>query len=909
MAGFDAQAYKKDVLKPNSRGEGLEQLREVLQALGRDPASKAYGRLDLNTIYAVPSPVTASELQAWKKSIISTLNKAQMFHAAPLLKSLLDHFEQQGNDVTDPAFWGAQQAARQQHIISALERGVEQLKHEYPLGVVTVEELTARLGAIGVSGVTEASIVQVATGKSFSIYPEFELPSGEMPSASLKNSWKDLIDKSAYRSILDVLLLHAPDRAAQATFINRLTAAGAPLSLDDVHAAHEKADKSKDTNDIQFAKKFLGAVKLDIPDEASLRELVLIAFTQLVSARIGRGQPLVAVRDHLISIGIAETDSSRLVAAVDAASAGSSGGGPRITLDQARELLSKGLLAEAERTHAAVPDEGDEAEAYKRLGEQIAKLRTQKSQAIERYRLAMQSRDFHAAGLAIGEAISIDAADESLVSLRAAVPPFAPRSLQLRMDGESVVLSWAQGADAELNYTVVRAEGRLPASISDGVMLADAVTETNYRDAQPPSAVRAGYAVFASRDGRVFSDPATAEITVLQTPSALHAESDLSSTQLSWSLPSSAAGAVISRLNPDGSSIETEVLRGSTLHIPDLSTGARYRVSARAIYLFDSGRELSEAVSIEVVPRGSASPVRDLHIEAEASDGRETLRASWSEVDGFEVELWTFPRNADIGEGTTADAARLQALQGKRMTVHAGAARNGKTAAALPDLTEIVKIVPMTVTDDGHLAGIAVVTGSAPSASNIIAERFGDELRISWDWPNGDYLMELSWLDNGRSRTRRITRTRYRTEGGAVLSNAATVSQLRIATVVRVDDDDWMATPVPVQIAAHATTKKARYRMQIKKALIGGKVNCQIVVESDTIGFTAPAEVVLKRGSIMPYSPEDGEVVERIVLDFSAGKTSSHFVAVGKAKSPFWMCLFTDDDVELTPPHTSEMKG
>lgn len=101
MASFDSKKYRNEVLKPNSRGEGLEQLREVLAELRRDPQSSAYARLDLNALYEVPNPVTAQDLGEWKKAISPALNKAQALPAAPLLKLLLEALEQQGKALTD----------------------------------------------------------------------------------------------------------------------------------------------------------------------------------------------------------------------------------------------------------------------------------------------------------------------------------------------------------------------------------------------------------------------------------------------------------------------------------------------------------------------------------------------------------------------------------------------------------------------------------------------------------------------------------------------------------------------------------------------------------------------------------------------------------------------------------------
>lgn len=909
MSGFDPKKYKQEVLKEHSRGEGMEQLREVLQLLNRDPASTAYARLDLNFLYAVPNPVTEAELKAWKTNVVSTLNKAkQTFAAAKLLSSLLEHLESQGNDITQPEFWGVLQSMRRQQVDQALTNGMKQLRSEYPLGIVTIEELTDRLATIGIAGITEGSIRKVAADEGLEVHQAVELPDAGMPSSALANSWKAIVKEASYRSILDLLLLHAPDRLRNATFLTEVTAHGQPIGVSDVRAAHEKANQSKDKDDVQLAKKFLGVLSAEVRDSATLQNIVLITLSDLVADRIRRGQPVITVREHLVSIGLEHTEASRLVAAVEALnSAGAGGSGPGLNLESVRDLLSRGQLAEAERTIAAVSPDGEEAEGHKQLTEQIAKLKSQKEQALKRYREALQAKEFAAAVAAIDEAINVDQADDSLVDLRNAVPPEAPTGLQLRLQDASVVLTWAQASDPKIAYSVVRMPGQPPSVVTDGTQIAKEFTSATHVDSAPPEATRVGYSVFATRDGRVFSEAASAEITVLHAPRDLQATTDLTSAQLSWTTPAGAVGAVITQLDPSGQRTNTEVLTGSLFHAQALVRGASYRFSVRAIYLLDNGRQLSEPVSITVVPRGTADTVRDLTMTLTTSaEGNDVLEASWAGAEGFDVELWSFPRQAVVPEGNTVDGARLEGLGAKRLPTFPGV--NGETAR-LEVPREFIKVAPLTVLDNGYLVGTSVVTGSAPPAQRIVTERFAESLRLSWEWPEGDYIMELRWKDDGKGRVRRVTRTRYRTEGGILLSNFARISELSIATVVRVDEEEWASPGVACPLPIGRGVQRASYSMTMKKALFGGKVTCTITATTQTPGAGVPVDAVLKQGTVMPYSPDDGHRVEQFNLDFTSESTFIHTLELGSVKSPFWVCLFATDDTELTPPSTTQLKG
>lgn len=907
MTAFDAKQYRDSVLKPNSRGEGGEQLREVLAELQRDPASNCYAKLDLNMLFAVPTPVSDAELVEWRSRIEPALNKASQLPAAKLLKQLLELLEQQGKPLTDPQFWGKLQAEKQKLQLGALEKGVGQLKSEYPLGVVTLEELKTRLAAIGISSVTDGSIQTVAEKHGLSVHPEFELPTEGFPEA-LRPIWKQMGQHTAFRSVTDVLLLHRQHDMQQVTFIERVMTGGGPLSVADIEQARLKSEQGKDTDALQDAQKFLGAVKANCASDAELQALVLIAVVELASNQLNRGKPQLTVRDHLVEIGYDNTDASRLVAAIGTSSGG--GSGPRVTHESVRELLRRGLLDEAERTLSSLPSDGDEAAEHAALSTQITGLKKKKQQALDNYRKARDARDFALASTSIAEAMALDQGDETLPGLRDLLPPAQPSLFQVQAKGTGTHLSWSAVTGDALNYTIVRTEHRAPTSASDGTKITAGATGTSFDDPDPIAGSHVFYGLFATRDGQIFSDPAVADVIVLPAPGRFAANSSITSTQLSWETPKGAAVVVITQHSPDGKTVDTEINQGSTLSVEGLSTGSSYRFTARAGYLLNSGRQFSDPVSITVVPREQASAVTDLAATVDIVDGVEQVAATWSPVSGYEIELWRFPRNADLNEGSTVDPAQLTALHGTRLVALPGTQTSGALSRArFAGINEVVRIAPLTITDTGCLVGYSVIVGSAPRATDLHAELFGDELRVSWEWPSGDYLMELAWQESGRTRTRRVTKARYRVDGGAKLANASAISDLTIATVARVDGDEWVS---PAQtIAAPNTTvaKSASYSMSMKRALLGGKVTCQLTATSSETGFTIPAEIVLKHGPVMPFSADDGFVVETIDLDFSSAQTFQHTFTLSKQSSPYWVCVFSLDDSQLDPPPTSELKG
>lgn len=899
MAGFDAKKYRDTVLKPMSKGEGYEQLREVLAELRQDERSTSYARLDLNVLYDIPSPVKAEELKAWKAQIVPALNKSAQLPSAPLLKALLDLLEKQGHDLTEPSFWGRLQDQRQKQIRTKLEEGLRQLRVEYPLGFVESTELLSRLSTVGITGVTDKSIFHVAREQGLQVFTKLQLDATGVPD-KLKSVWRAAARHPEYRSVLDLLLLHRSEDIRDVQFLDQLTAGGGPFTLADLDAARSQSERGQDTDALQDAQKFLGAAKDVLHSQADLQQLVLGTVIEWAGGQLGRGKPKLEVREDLVRRGFHLDDASRLVSTLSTGAHAA-----RTGLGTVRDKLGEGLLAEASAALTALVPAEDEENEYGILSARVAELIEKKKALLHSYHRAMAAGDFPSALAAVTEAMRIDRADDNLAALQDSIPPAAPASLAARVEGTSVLLRWPQVESLE--YTVVREEGSVPATPQDGTVLATRIRAGSYSDTAAPAGKTVNYSVFASRDGKVFSGPRTDSIAVLPAPTGLTASSDPTSALITWSRPAHAAGVVVTRLGPDGSRIETELASGSSFRAAGLRTGASYRFSVKAYYLLPDGRKFSEDASLVVIPRGEATAVADLRLTGPDSDG--IIRATWNSADGFDVELWRFPL--------------LNDLPPHRMTLQEAKARGGQPIPRLPGggksgsetrmlfkaFAGINAVVPLTVDDAGFLVGNSVLSGSAPQPTAVLAEAFGDDLRVSWEWPQGDYIMEVAWEVAGVPRTRRVTRARYRADGGVKIVNGAAADKLTIATVITADGERLASNPLPVPLQARPRLT-VRYEVRIKRGFTGN-VACVVSAESSAAGSAVEAALVLKRGSIMPTSSAEGELVENLTLDFTAGTSSRHELSLGKVKSPFWLSLFTQDNGETTliAPPTSQLKG
>ena len=101
--------------------------------------------------------------------------------------------------------------------------------------------------------------------------------------------------------------------------------------------------------------------------------------------------------------------------------------------------------------------------------------------------------------------------------------------------------------------------------------------------------------------------------------------------------------------------------------------------------------------------------------------------------------------------------------------------------------------MPYTFEGNVGVVGPGVVAGSAPTVRECVAEKFGDTVKLSWRWPDGDYLMQVSWHRGGLDRTARVTRAKYRADGGFVISPGDGVTDIGVATVIKSADEEWVA--------------------------------------------------------------------------------------------------------------------
>lgn len=899
---FDAAGYKRDVLAPWSKEPARrEALQAAVSGLQSNPGHEGYLGLDLMTLFALPSgPLSEADLAAHGKQLEMAFNKAKVLPAATHLKKLKGLLTEQGK-FEDPTFWSGLGSHQAEARRALLTRAMSDLASEAPLGVMSEGEASRKLAALGVPDLDAATLTQEARSVGLRLFPEFDNPDGAVL-GKVAATWRRVRAHPEYRTIVDVMCLARGGQPSNVQLVDTLSADGTPVGPKDVEAAHRRSTTLKDTEAVQDAQKFLAELR-KITDAAQLREVALAAVMERVVELHGQGVPQTRVVQTLLAAGVHDFDARRIVVTV--AGAGQSTAAP-VGTDTVRARLADGDLSGARRVLESLRPDADTAAERTDLAAQIDRLEAKKVALLESYRAAEAASDFETAGRHLREAMGLDRDDAALAELAARLPLPAPSVSACSAVG-GVELAWTESHPGA-RYTVSRLVGATMVSSLAGTVVAQDTADRSFTDAQAPVGESLSYGVVAVRpEGGTPSSAGVATVVHLPPLSGVDARPGPGHVDLSWAAEPRAAAVSVEIVGPDGGSSHTEVRGATAVRIPDLEVGRPYRFVLTARHLTNAGVSAAPPVSVTATPRGSAQAVTDLTVEPGGSD--DSCVVSWTPVVGFSTELWLLPRKTDLVVGQNLSAERLRGLGGRSLAVPAALRPDGRLEGSLSMPGDICLLVPLVATGGEFLIGTPLQVGRAPSPRNPVAKDMRDQVRLTWDWPEGDYLVEVSWATALGPRSRRVTRARYRADGAVLLANPADVTDIRLRTVTRLGDEEWVSGPLPVPRES-PSQQPFTYTVATRRGLLG-KTSVTVDVRAPGPSGSVVFDLFLGHGSTMPPSAQGMDHVQELLLDFSDAEQKSVTVELGRLKSPYWLKLMAREPraTPLIDPPTSQLKG
>lgn len=895
---FDPKSYKRDVLVPLAKDKvRTAAIDAAIRDLSTGKGHSALAALDLAALLAVDS-VAPADLSAHLRSLRSLLNKwGRNPLSADKVRLVIKAVDDAGIDIETPEFWtahaGRQDAARSD-AVRGFVRGVIQ---ENPLGVLTAPAFMDAARGAGLGQARPAALQEAARSGGLTIVAELEEPRIDVPPVLVS-----VVEHPQFRTLVDVITF--PDLAEDVTVVDALSSGGRSLTTAEVGRAHERSQRARDSDAAQAAQKALGALKKQCANGADLHALVLAAMLKQVAGTVQPGGPRLAQRDHLTAAGLSAVDAARLVVHLNPA-----GGRTASASQLIVRALADGDLGEARRLADALPRDPEDDTAREDVTGRLADAEMRKRSLVEQADEAAARRDFTTADEALRRAAEVDRGDAEIVGRRAALPPGPPTRLSPRpVEGGGVGLSWPAVVGADVRYRVVRDETTVPTTPRDGHAVATGTAATTVVDDDAPIARTLHYAVFATRDGRIYSDPATASLTCLPPIERLEHSANRSGVVLSWTAHPAALGAQVSVLTAGAEPVMHEV-SGTSLAVRSLELGRAYTFAVRAVYAVEGHRALSEPRQVAASPRGAFVPPEEFSLHPGGGPGTSALRASWRDVPGYDIELWALPLDLAVVPGSPLPLDDLERRGGRRLRpLPGGTRRRGTTSQEFP-ATGVAAYCALTIDGTRGVPGERIVSGVAPSATGVRADRLGGGVRLSWEWPDGDVLIGISWLQDGVPRDRRVTRAKYTSDGGVLIAHAHGISDLAITTIVRAGEDEWTSPPSPVPWVA--ALPELGYKLAIRKGMFRPPT-ATVTVDPGAYTGTADVELVLSTDSYLPSTARSGDVIARRTLSFEANTPAEFDLELPrKVPSPFWLKLFpaAGATVLLRDPPTSQMKG
>lgn len=905
---FDDKEYRKRVLTAY-KGPKLGQLQAALRELKSDRPPSVPSSLDLAELYDISTGLTDPEISVRVADVAScfasSLNNAAFRSVAPHLVELNKLLRAANPGMDTTGFWASVIIGQQDRATQGLADFAAAAAHELrALGVVTLPRLRALArGSQVADSVPDADLAAAVQTVGITVVAEVITPQIRVPGAL-----DGELRQTSCRSILSAIF--GADEPAIFHIVDgyRGTDPQQRLTLQTVIAARDATERRAQSRENDGLKKALGLVVTAARTEADIQDVVLAWFIdqgrQLTAAN---PLPAVALRVFVERTGIDNEDAARILLMFEEGST-TRGGFPEV---QAK--VAEGQLKDARRLYNAefaqlagsTTSEQDKAEAALVAAEsRVTELRVTAKTAVE-------AGDLEAAGVALTEALTLCADDESLAAMARDLPPAAPLRFAAVTDptGRKVLLSWEPGfgSTEDVAFQMVRKSGSAPANNRDGTVLAGEIRGTAFEDPEPPVAAELHYAVSATRGGG-YSPVAVASLVVLPPVQGARVSSDETSVTVRWDSPPDARQVKVVQTAPDGRTAELPVNTHSSATSTGLATGATYTYVITALYAGADGSSLSSApVRLTGVPRGEARAVASFTLGEKSSATQTELEATWGSVEGFEVEIWHFPDRPDWGFRSRVPLADIRSRGIQLAGREAGGSARRSGVHGLPG-AGLRYYLAVTVDGDDAIVGQCQELGICPPMEGVTAERFGDQVLLAWEWPGPEYDVRVAWSSTEGSGERVVTLHAYRQGGGSRIDVGGAATEFTVSSVTSDSDSVWSSPETTVHVSG--TSQPVPYTVAFQRRLIGPALGAILTFDPPATAGQVEVVVIGQRSQVMPRGVSQGQVLARARVVPGDTATATVEVSLPRGRGPVWVRAFSETPgTRLVDPPASHMKG
>jgi hypothetical protein len=891
VADFDSKAYLDQVLKP------LRRRRSNLPD-------------DLMTRYAIDLGMDAAALRERVGAVVSLWSTLSRRASADgqLCKSLLSKHDElkAQNDLASPAFWKQWQAARSTQLGSKITDLAAQLTASHgELGVITPGQL--RAAAAGHDTLGDAEVDQARAAAKLRLVEPLTLPTEPGMRGRFGGLDENLVGAGA-RSIPELLFPGLTEFGLLGGFTVSPQPAGRTATLS-AASAKERADelsKVAASQTVRSAVEAIGLLATEATAGTDLTALALFHLLKEVRANRADGvgpRPLFA---RLRSVKLRQADAGHIAVSLLAETTVQ-----RDPAAEVHDLLAEGRLLAAQQLVTTVSGTpGDAArESVARQRQQVDRLRGEAATALRDGREEL-------AAARLREALALGNDVPGLAEELAALPAAPVVGATAGADGGGVRIAWRPApshGDATV-YRVVRSEGRDPVDATDGQEIpVRRGAGHSIADVTPPVGRRLHYAVFAHAPGGRLSRPVCVVVQVVPPVTDVVVEGGNKVVTGRWSVHPDVVAVEVSRSTgtEDGPGTSVAVTRDRGFRDETVVDGTQYFYSVVACYRSPSGGATLRSTPVVQLgaARLEARPVTTLTAvpatSAEIASGAGlAVRVSWRQRPGTVIVIRRATQPCPWEYGEWVSQAQMDGygaeLDGRSIT------RGESTTLVAPVPSGRSIFVPFTIDTGGGVRGQDAVLDLTTPLQRVHAQRFGDEIRVTWVWPEGVSAADVRWAGGHR----RISVQQFRDEGGCRLGGVPKVRRVDVSAVVLgLGSDESQAAAISVEVDERPP--ELRYELRRRGNHLIGGVTCTVTVTGAEPVTGATLIVIAAPGAVMPRTPDAGMELARqpVVL----GPLELPMVveaAVPKLRKPYWLRCFLAEPAPalLIDPPVSQLK-
>ena len=664
-------------------------------------------------------------------------------------------------------------------------------------------------------------------------------------------------------------------------------------------------DKAPDSPVTRAQREAVGILVSEASAGTDLTALALFHLLQEVRDRRVEGAQPRTLFTLLTRGGLTSADAGRVVVSVLTES-----GVPRDSLADITTLLAQGKLLAAHQLATTMGGAAGQTarEAVARQREQVENLRHAAATDLR------AGRDEQAAAR-LREALRLAGDSPELANELATVPAAPVLEVTASADGGGVRIAWRPAPDhlapdhgARTSFRVVRREGGEPSDADDGREIPIKSGHSTIDDA-PPVGRRLHYAVFARTAGGPWSRPVCATVQVIPPVTDVVVEGASTVVTGRW------------RVHPDVAAVEVHRSEGIPQDIPQCPEkpiavernrafrdetaveGVAYFYTLVACYPPDSGAGAlrSAPVVVRGAIRPQARPVTTLTATPAAGAGL-AVRLSWRQHPASEIVIRRSPRPCPWEYGQVVARAELASY---------GAELDGTRTAKGESMTLVAAVAPgrsycvaFTLDADGAVRGQDAVVDLADPVSRVRAQRFGDDVRVTWRWPDQTSVADVRWAGGSR----RITVQQFRDEGGCQIRGVPGVSRVEVGAVICGESGESRSPLTSVDVEARPP--QLTYQLRRRGHRLAGGVTCVVTLSATEPVSDVTLIIVAATGHAMPRCPEAGLELLRapVVIDPAAPLVVT--APIPRLPKPYWLRCFLAEPAPalLLDPPVSQLK-